>query len=137
LSVDIKQTKFFHNIGVNFFDRNENNFIYKKFDIDNNDFVNLQFIESQKDNTSLNTNLFYYMRWGITRNDSIKTAISLTKIEYNTPSKFNKDNRDEINNIFFVEYIKKISEILTINSKLYYSQKHLVFIYKERSSQNN
>jgi len=135
--LDIFGKNIFQKIGMMFADKNERNIMKKRFDIDDNIFLVMQGIETQKDNNSQITNLFHNSSINISKNDTIKTNFSITKLEYNTPSIANNDARDEANIISSLWYLRKCSDILTITANLNYSQNHLVFIKKERSSQNN
>ncbi|MDR0928062.1 MAG: hypothetical protein LBO69_09920 [Ignavibacteria bacterium] len=117
--------------------RNEQNYLEPRYDIDNLTLTNLQSLEAQKDNTSLTTGLQYYATATIRKTDTLQLKLSLMKTEYDTPSNANNDDRDELNHIASLTYIRKFSKILTVIASLNYSQNHLVFIHKERSSQNN
>ena len=137
LELDIFGKNIFQKIGIIFRDKNERNSIKRKFEIDNNTFLTMQGIESQKDNNSQIVNLFYHNSINFSEKDTIRTNFSITKLEYNTPSIANHDVRDEAKIIGSLWYSRKSSDILTYTVNLYYSQNHLVFIKKERSAQNN
>ena len=137
VALDIFGENIFQKIGMMFSGKNERNIVQRRFEIDNNDFLVMQGVEAQKDNNSVITNLFYNNNIKITKNDTLRTNLSITKLEYNTPSIANKDARDEAKLISSLWYLRKCSDILSVTVNLNYLQNHLVFIKKERSSQNN
>ena len=137
ISIDYKHNIFSHNIGLKLDNRNENYYLQNIHNLPFEDFNTEQLIEKQKDNNTFNVKVFYNPIIIITKRDSLLASIILTKSEYNTPSSMNNDERDILNHIFSLEYRRECSKILTISSKLNYSQNHTVFIHKERSSQNN
>ncbi len=65
------------------------------------------------------------------------TDINYSKLEYDTPSKSNNDDRDELYIAGCLEYHHRFSDLLLLTSKLNLTQNHLVFLMSERSGQNN
>ena len=137
ISIDYKHNVFLHNAGIKLDNRNERYYLQNIHNLPFEDFNRDQLVEKQKDNNTFNIKVFYKPIVIITKRDSLLANIILTKIEYNTPSPVNKDERDVLNHIFSLEYRRQSSKILTTTSKINYSQNHTVFIHQERSSQNN
>ncbi len=117
--------------------RGEDNFIKEKDKISNIDFLSLQNVEIQKDNLSTTINLFYNNLWQVTNKDTFLFNISVSKLEYNTPSEINNDDRDELYILGNINYKKRFSDFLLFNVNLNLTENHLVFIKKENSMQNN
>ena len=117
--------------------RGEDNFIKERYKISNTDFLSLQNLELQKDNVSTTLGLFYNNIWNITKNDTLLFNSSISKLEYDTPSILNNDDRDEVYILNSLNYKKRLSELLLLKVDLNLTQNHLVFIKKERSMQNN
>ena len=131
------KTIFSHNIGIGLDNRNEHYYLSNIHNMDLTDFNKDQLLETQKDNNTFTYKLFYNPTISITKRDTLLANIILSKLEYTTPNPANKDERDILNHIFSLEYKRQCSKILTISSKVNYTQNHTVFIHKERSSQNN
>jgi hypothetical protein len=56
---------------------------------------------------------------------------------YDTPSKVNYDDRDELSNIINLKFFHRFSDYLTLLLEFENRQNHLVYIFSERSSLNN
>lgn len=117
--------------------RDEGNYVERLYNISSDSLLLLQNSEKQKDNATLTSNLSYDIRQILSERDVLLGSIGLTKIEYETPSEQNNDERDEVRQAISVEYRHLFSEILTSSVKLNYYNNHNVFLKKERSSQNN
>jgi len=136
INIDFIFNSFFQKIGFMLAHRVEENYLRKRYEIDNAVFSQMQNIESQKDNYSTTTTLFAKTIWNISKFDTLKADLSFSKLEYDTPSKLNNDDRDELNSIISIAYLNKLSKILDFLVNLNYYQRHLVFIKKESSAQN-
>ena len=94
-------------------------------------------LELQKNNKSQQTTLSLSAHYNISNNDILSGSILHRKIVYDTPSDLNYDDRDELLTIFEIEYRRKINSLTDIFVKLDGSINHLVYIFAERSSNNN
>ena len=69
--------------------------------------------------------------------DTIRFSTSVGILRYDTPSEFNRDDRDEQTIIGSLVYGKRISDIASIQYFFTGQSTHLVYLKKERSSLNN
>lgn len=132
------QTKIFSpKIGVNYFYRNEENVINKKFDIDNITFNQLSSIEFQKNNYQTRLKVFY--NFLLMPNNSNTTLISgnASLLRYDTPSEMNDDDRDEFQFISSVSTKQRFSQYYSLTLTFDIQLFHLVFLKSTRSSLNN
>ncbi len=137
INFDYLSENLMQNGGILIAYRDESNYINEKYEISDIAFSSLQNFELQKDNLSTNIRLFYKNQWLISKKNTIQTDISFSKLEYNTPSNQNNDDRDEVSLLGYIKYHHTLSDILSMYLQINYSQNHMVFIKKERSSQNN
>ncbi len=135
--IDLNYKSIYQSLGVKVNYRTEENLIEKHTQISNDDFISLQNLENQKNNISTNFGLFYKNMFIISPKDTLLLNASVSKLEYDTPSKTNNDDRDEFYALGNLIYKKRFSDLLTLASELNLTQNHLVFIKKERSAQNN
>lgn len=136
IDIDFIFDSFFQKIGFMISHRDEENYLRKRYEIDNVLFSQMQAVESQKDNYSQTTTLFAKTIWNIGKFDTLKADLSFTKLEYDTPSRLNNDDRDELTSIISIGYQNRLTRILNFLVNVNYYQRHLVFIKKESSAQN-
>ena len=97
------------------------------------------------DNTGLNTdsdalqsNIKLSALYNISPNDIINLKFNLTKYQYDTPdSTLNNDDRDELRIIGGIEYNRSFSPVLNFGIEAYINFFHQIYIFKERSANNN
>jgi len=65
------------------------------------------------------------------------TSVFHRKLRYDTPSEINFDDRDELLTIARIQYERKINAIFTAFINTEASLNKTVYIFKERSSNNN
>lgn len=94
-------------------------------------------LEFQKNNKSQQTSLSILSTLKLSSKDYLSLSIYHRKLEYNTPSNDNYDDRDELLSIVGFEYRRKINSLMDLFLKLDGSFNHVVYIYGERSSNNN
>lgn len=89
------------------------------------------------DNRGLTYSLRTFLDWKVSQRDSVSASISLSRFQYDTPDSNNFDDRDELRANFQLTYARKMSPHLMIgfDSKGYLH--HLVYLFSERSSNNN
>ncbi len=73
----------------------------------------------------------------ITRNDRIYISLFHRKLIYDTPSELNNDDRDELLSMFGFSYYRRISPFFNLFATLQGSINNTVYIFKERSANNN
>jgi len=94
-------------------------------------------LEFQKNNKSLQTSLSVLSTLKLSPNDYLSLSLFHRKMEYDTPSENNYDDRDELLSILGFEYRRKVNSLMDVFLQLDGSLNHVVYIYGERSSNNN
>ena len=89
------------------------------------------------DNESVNTTLALSANWRFRYSDSLIVHTSLQRYRYDTPDLKNFDDRDELRFRFDIREIHTFSQALTLESKASLHMHHFVYIYGERSADNN
>ena len=89
------------------------------------------------DNESVNTALGFSANWRFLPSDSLIFHSSLQHYRYDTPDANNFDDRDELRFRFDIQEIHIFSPELTLNVKASLHLHHFVYIYGERSADNN
>ena len=93
--------------------------------------------EKQKSNVSQIFSLSGSFRTIMGKSSGLSLDFFHRKIIYDTPSENNNDDRDEVLSIMGVGYSYKISPFFKLLVNLQGSLNHLVYIFKERSANNN
>lgn len=122
---------------VNFSERNEKHQSRKLEGIIESDFINRQQNEFQKNNTSQLVNLAFSSIYNISRNDRIYLSLFHRKLKYDTPSSENYDDRDELLTISKLQYDRIFNPAFKIFASIEASLNKIVYIFSERSSNNN
>ncbi|MBN2708064.1 MAG: hypothetical protein JXR46_03375 [Calditrichaceae bacterium] len=73
----------------------------------------------------------------ISEKDRLNLELSYVKFQYDTPDDLNKDDRDEQRFVMQGEYRRRFSPYLTMDWLAYAYLYHQIFIFKERSANNN
>lgn len=133
----INSQKYIHRAGFIYDLRNEDNFLTKKFSINELIEDELQISESQRDNISSKSGLYSFITFLISSSDTISLNINTSLLQFDTPSNSNYDDRDEFNSIIDLQYSTKFSEVLTASATLNLQLNHLVYIKAQRSALNN
>ncbi|MCX6173271.1 MAG: hypothetical protein NTZ27_00755 [Ignavibacteriales bacterium] len=94
-------------------------------------------IEQQKNNTSQFANISLLSKIYLSRNDKITFSIFHRKLMYDTPSILNYDDRDELLSIGRILFEKEFNPYFRIFVNLEGSLNKLVYIFAQRSSNNN
>jgi hypothetical protein len=78
-----------------------------------------------------------YLHWAPSSKDSLTTRITISRFRYDTPDSNNFDDRDEFRSSMLLGYERRFSPSLEIGveSKAYLH--HLVYLFSERSANNN
>lgn len=93
--------------------------------------------ERKKNNSSEYTTVSAIGNFFITQKDNISFSILQRKLVYNTPSEDNFDDRDELLSIFRLSYLRNFNHYFNFFVNLEGSYNHIVYIFAERSSNNN
>jgi hypothetical protein len=89
------------------------------------------------DAESKETVMGLHLGWMINPDNDINFEFSYVKFQYDTPDENNRDNRDEQRFIFELMYKHRFSPYLNMEWRAYTYLFHQVYIYKERSINNN
>ncbi|MCX7908313.1 MAG: hypothetical protein N2560_02195 [Ignavibacteria bacterium] len=123
--------------GLNYYLRNEENTIDKKYEIDNQTFSQLASTELQKNNFQNRLRLFYNFVFRPSKNNLTFLNGNLSILRYDTPSQLNDDDRDEFSFLTTLSTIQKFSEYYTLSISFDIQLNHLVFLKSTKSSLNN
>lgn len=93
--------------------------------------------EKKKNNSSDYTTISAVGNYFLTRNDNLSFSILHRKLVYNTPSKDNFDDRDELLSIARLTYTRTFNHLFNFFVNLEGIYNHIVYIFAERSSNNN
>ncbi|MEW6703101.1 MAG: hypothetical protein AB1298_10355, partial [Bacteroidota bacterium] len=94
-------------------------------------------IEQQKNNTSQLANISIQSKINFSRNDRLTLSLFQRKLKYDTPSAFNFDDRDELLSVARILFEKEFNPFFRIFINLEGNLNRLVYIFSERSSNNN
>ncbi len=100
-------------------------------------FEKRQELENSKNNKSQLTVLASSMSYNLSQKDKINLSLLHRKLIYDTPSDVNFDDRDELLTIFRLQYLRKLNPLFNWFVNLEGSINHIVYIFAERSSNNN
>jgi hypothetical protein len=89
------------------------------------------------DNQGTTTNLHMKTQWRITAFDSLTFYSSIQRFRYDTPDPENYDDRDELRYRFKIQEVHVFSPQLKLRTSLNLNLLHFVYIFGERSADNN
>ncbi len=93
--------------------------------------------ESQKNNSAGRLSLSLNSSIRISSKDILQINFFHNKLKYDTPSNDNYDDRDELLTIARLNYTRKVSPFFNAFVNIEGSLNHIVYIFSERSSNNN
>ena len=93
--------------------------------------------EKRKNNTSKQVTLSAEGYFELSAKDRIGLSLFHRKLVYDTPSDLNNDDRDEILSMFSFQYSRKLTPFFDLYGILQGSMNKTVYIFKERSANNN
>lgn len=94
-------------------------------------------LESQKNNKAIRIAISLVSSLKLSDSDILSLSIFHNKLRYDTPSEENFDDRDELMSIFRLLYLKKLNPFFDTFLNLEANLNHVVYIFAERSSNNN
>ncbi len=118
-------------------ERDEKNTILETSEYDPIAFEEKSVTEARKNNISARTFLSVTAKYSITEYDILDLSLFHSKLKYDTPSPTNYDDRDEIMSIGRIRFTKDVSAYLTALISFEVSMNNLVYIFSERSANNN
>ncbi|MCF8432583.1 MAG: hypothetical protein K9G34_11595 [Melioribacteraceae bacterium] len=93
--------------------------------------------EKRKNNISNLATISSNSSFRIGDNDLLNISLLHRKLIYDTPSSDNFDDRDELLSIFSLKYLKKINALFDFFVQLEGNVNHVVYLFSERSGNNN
>lgn len=100
-------------------------------------FEDREDIEARKNNKSLQTTVSFSGNIKLSGSDNLSLSAFHRKLQYDTQHEENYDDRDELLSIFRIYYSKRLSSLFTLFTNLEGSVNKTVYIFAERSSNNN
>lgn len=97
----------------------------------------LERLEKDKDNNSKNTSLVLEASANITNAHSFRFSGSSSILKYDTDSKDNYDDRDELNSILNISHKYSNLRNFILETTFEYNMATLSYLFKEKSSNNN
>jgi hypothetical protein len=94
-------------------------------------------LENQKNNNAITLSAALTGNIYFSRTDALNFSFYQNKLEYNTPSDENFDDRDELLSIIKLKYSKLLNPFFSVFVSTEGTMDHLVYIYSEESSNNN
>lgn len=93
--------------------------------------------EKRKNNIGRQTTISMLGNYYITPIDQVSISLFHRKLTYDTPSELNNDDRDELLSMFSLEYRRRLTPFFNLFANLSGSINKVVYIFKERSANNN
>lgn len=93
--------------------------------------------EKRKNNTSKQITISAEGVFNITLKDRVRLSLFHRKLTYDTPSNLNNDDRDELLSMFGFQYTRRLTPFFDLYTILQGSINKTVYIFKERSANNN
>ncbi len=93
--------------------------------------------EKQKNNKSQLVTLYASFNYVLSRKDKLLFNLYHRKLRYDTPSEENYDDRDELLSLFRLRYEREFSPFFKYFLETEGSFNHIVYIFAQRSSNNN
>jgi len=128
---------FSENIWINIKDITEKNSLSNKFSQNINELTQYQNLESQRDYNDYRISLFSQSTYNISGNTIISAIYNISLNRYDTPSKDNYDDRDELNQIISLQFFHRFSSIMNFDLVFENKSTHYVYIFSQRSALNN
>jgi hypothetical protein len=136
-TTEYRTNTFFGKFRIDYSERDENHSAKDLNGINPILFGQRSELEKKKNNTSQYTTISTYGNFFLTQKDNITFSLLHRKLVYDTPSAENFDDRDEILSIGRISYLRSINHLFNFFVNLEGSYNHIVYIFAERSSNNN
>ena len=94
-------------------------------------------IESMNNNIAQRITLSFTGSLKLSPSDILNFSLYQNKLQYDTPSLYNYDDRDELFSIIRINYIKELNPFFDIFINAEGTIHHIVYIYAEESANNN
>ncbi len=120
-----------------FQERDERRVIPRRANIPELTYNQLLQTEELMNNTSKRISLSWATQLQLSKSDQLSIIGSHSKLQYDTPSDMNYDDRDELLSIVRVNYVKQLFPFFSVGAMLEGTLHHLVYIHSARSSNND
>jgi hypothetical protein len=122
---------------VNYSERDEKHIAKNFLNTSSIFFDERQDIENKKNNNSARIAVSMQGDWDISGSDKLSFSVYQNKLRYDTPSPDNYDDRDELLSIIRLRYIHVLTPFINAFITAEGAQSHIVYIFSEKSSNNN
>ncbi len=122
---------------IGFSEREEKHFAKKIEELNPLIYEQRKETEAAKNNKNTRATISLRSEWNISADEKLSFSIFHRKLVYDTPSEANNDDRDELLSIFRIYYGKKLTRFFDYFATIQGSLNHIVYIFAERSSNNN
>ncbi len=123
--------------GANLFRRNETNVADPVHAIADDELAAIRSQEQQRDNQTARSRWYTRGWWRPSASDTLSAEWNWWLVQYDTPSDQNDDDRDELNAIATVRYVRDLSSGISVGAAISFQYTHYVFLRASRSAQNN
>jgi len=124
-------------IRLNFYERDEKHLVKRSEGMTEPIYEKKSELEEQKNNNSSRATVSFFGNFKISRSDQFTFSLYQSKLIYDTQSKLNDDDRDELLSIIRLRYSKLLTSYFTgfLNAEGTFG--HTVYLFASRSSNNN
>lgn len=122
---------------LNFYEQEERFSALANNEIPEYIFLERSELETRKNNKSQVIALSLLGNIDLSNKDALSASAYHRKLKYDTSSELNFDDRDELLSIFRIMYFRKMSSFFNLFVNLESSFNHIVYVFAERSSNNN
>jgi hypothetical protein len=136
-NLEFSSKKYFARIWLIYSERVENHTAVDLSDYPSSIVRELEKFENDKNNASKNTSLFIEANASLTNTQSVRFSGSTSILRYDTDSKDNFDDRDELNSIINISHKFDNLTNFILETTFEYNTAILSYIFKEKSSNNN
>ena len=130
-------SSFSGNLKINYSERDEKHLAKNFLNESSIFFDERQDIENQKNNNSVRAAISIIGNWNISTKDQFSFSAYQNKLRYDTPSPENFDDRDELLSIVRLRYVRVLTPFFNAFATMEGTQSHVVYIFSEKSSNNN
>lgn len=128
---------FVSNLKITYGERDEKNLTKRINSVNENLYLERSKLESGKNNTGIRTSVALTGDIIFNQNNRLNFSLFQNKLVYNTPSTDNYDDRDELLSMVRLKYISKLSPYFEAYATLEGTFNHIIYIYSQKSSNNN
>ncbi len=135
--INYASSNFSGKLSLNYSERDEKHIAKNFLNTGSLFFDERQDIENQKNNNSQRAVVSLLGNWNISDYDNFSFSVYQNKLRYDTPSTENFDDRDELLSIIRLRYVHILTPYFNAFLTAEGTQSHVVYIFSEKSSNNN